>query len=371
MTSKYTTTLNVFEYFKWNLKIPAFVSGETPVKEIVDSSGTLATASIIYLDHNKVIDKTLSLSYGTAATIGTGTALVLGTDYTVEIDDAKIIMLGSGVGKVGELKVFAEYQYSDMVEDSLVSDIIERATQYLKSECDQTFGTSYVIEKEEYIGKGKWNRLYRCKELPINFIQSQLLADIATATTTVLVSDNSKFTSGDVCTIGTEVVKVTSLVGSTALVVSRGYYGTSAIVAHSKDDYINNTVVEVSNTNKGTLPSFNVLNFKKDYDVNSNTSAFQLLHINADTREDLSQDVFPISNTFDRVRLTYRYGKNDIPYDLEQLTILLVARDLINATLAKNLPNGVDGFSPEAINSIDMEIKRLMRKYRMLLSGGL
>ena len=368
MTATYITTLDVFNYMRWNKKIPAFVSGSTPSKEVVDETGTLTANSIVYLDFNKIIDNTLNLYYGTSGTASV--VLTEGTHYTVDLDNAKITITSSGATLIGSNSVFAEYQYNDFVEDSLVADMVERAQEQIEEECNRRFGTPTLIEREEQTGRGAYDRIYRPKKLPVVVAKTQLTSDITTATTVVLVDDTSGFEVGDILTLNQETLQINAIPSGTSFEVTRGHFGTADIASHSEDDWMINVVVEISNTEMGSTPNWSTLDYRDDFDVDSNTGAIQLLHINANERDDLSQDVFPVFKVFNRVRITYKYGATSVPKDIQKAIILTVARDLIDSALTKSIPEGIDGFAPEAIDKIDAQIKKLLNGKKLLLTDA-
>lgn len=367
----YATTKEVLEFLSWINRIPQFVSGSSPTLEIVDNSATLSSASIIYLDKDKVVSNTLDLSYGSVAT--STTALVEDTDYTFNIDTSEIILKGTGKTKVGTANIYAKYQYNNFIDDSVLSSMIDRAIAKINNDIHQEFGTAYFIEREEHTGRGKYDRIYRTNNLKLQFHNTQInTASIGTSTTdtTLYVKDTSGFKISDICSIEKEAVKVSSIASATQMEIERGYFGTSTATNHNKDTYVANTVVEISNSPIGTVPNYNVLRFKADYDIDGDTGAVQLLHINVEDKDDIVQDVFPLHKIFDRVRLTYRSGTQEIPDDLRKLTIYVVALDVMNQAISGKLAQGINGFNPTAKDTLDAEIKTLKKEFEILLTKG-
>ena len=381
-TSNYATTAEVFDYLNLSLDIPAFVSGSTPLPEIVDDSSTLVTASLVYLDQNRIINDTVTLSRGTSITALS--PLTKDTDYTINLDTGEVSLTDTGRYhlNIGDGILYGEYKYNTFVKDSVMNDMIERASRWIDRETHQSFGTSYLVTREEQTGKGAFDRLYRGMNLPIMIAKTQLDGDIrtgtaftavavSTATTAITVSDVFGFTPGDLITIGREPMQIDEIdVANKQFIVDRTHFGTANLADHSDNDWVVNMVFEISNTPVGSKPTYNILEFRKRYDVDSDTGAVQLLHIRADDRDDLSPDVFPLNEIFNRTRISYRYGNDTIPPDLTKATILVTARDMMDSTLSRSIPLGIDGFQPGGIDRIEGSITKLINKFRRLLSGG-
>lgn len=384
MATAYASTLKVFEFLRWNNRVPTFVSGETPVLETVDNSGTLTAADVLYLDQNKVIDNTLILTHGPSVTASTA-VLAKTTDYTIDLDRAKITLTGKGATAISANEVHAEYQHNDMIDDSVISDMIDRAGEWMGKEIYKTYGTSIVVLSEEQPGRGAYDRLYRPLNLPVQIAKTQVagtavlgggFVSAGTATTAMIaitvstavqVVSTEGFNVSDVITINDEQMRVLT-VSAASLAVERGFKGTAT--DHSVDDWVINMGFEISNTPLGSVPNWNLLSYRSNFDADSDTGAVQLMHINAGDRDDLSRTIYPLPKIFNRVRVSYRYGDTEIPEPLEKAVIMLVARDLMNSALSKSLPEGIDGFSPTAIEQIDKQIEMLIRKYRTLISRG-
>ena len=127
MTAQYVNTLDVFNYLRCVNEIPNYPDTTTP--EEVDATGSLGVGSAIFLDNRFIIDNTLTLSKG-ANNIDL-TSLTETTDYTINLDNGKIVMASTAVGTDN---VYAEYKSSLMTSDSDMLNRIQRASDEIHNE---------------------------------------------------------------------------------------------------------------------------------------------------------------------------------------------------------------------------------------------
>jgi len=369
--TQYCSTLQVFEYLNWIKEQPEFISGSSPVLEEVDTSGTLSNGSIIYLDYNKVINNTLTLSFGASA--ASVTALTITTDYTIDLDKAKVTITTAGATAIGANNVYAEYNYSNIdnrpgISDSFVSTMIDRSVALFDNIMNRSFQTSVLVTREERIGKGKFARKYLPFNLKVLPVKMTLTTTVDDSQTDFVTSTNTGLTAGDFITIENEVISVDSVDSSTTLTVTRGALGSTG-AAHTSTAPMVNAAIEVSTTPLGSIPSYSVLAYPSDFDIDSDTSYFTLLH-NDITAEGLFIGQFPEKNVPNRVRLSYNYGATSVPTDIEQACISQVARWLVSSSIAKGLSEGQDGFTPTAQEVLSEDILAILKQHTLLLADG-
>ena len=364
MTITYCTTLEVFEYLQWVKQIPNYPSSTT--LESVDTSGTLANSSKIYLDHGKVIKNTQTISYGTSAT--SVTSLVETDDYSINLDIGEITITTAGAVKIGTDTVYAAYKYNDFTTDSYVEDLIERKEEYLIKKTEKEFGTLTLVEREEHTGKGAFQKVYFTDERPANLIKTQLASNVTASATAFEVDSTTGFTATDYGTIGDEVYQIVTVTSATALEVTRAKYGTTG-AAHSSDDWTINSVVETSNTQQGAVPIWKVQSFRSRFDTDSDTGAIQLFYVNSVDGDSIGWILYPLHHIFNRFRITYTKGSLTVPEPITHLTILLVVKSMMNSTLGKSHIQGIDGFNPTGYEEIDKEIKEILGEYNKLIIG--
>ena len=84
----------------------------------------------------------------------------------------------------------------------------------------------------------------------------------------------------------------------------------------------------------------------------------------------MASGIYPPHRTFNRVRLTYSYGTDSVPLDIQRACILMVAYDLMLSGISKSIPEGRDGFQPTAQEKIEAEINKILKKHRTLKIDG-
>jgi len=367
--TQYCTTKQVFEYLNWIKEQPEFVSGQTPTLEEVDTSGTLANGSVIYLDHNRVIDNTLVLSYGASA--ASVTTLTITTDYTIDLDKAKITITTAGATAIGANSVYAEYGYSEIdnrpgINDSYISTLIDRAVALFDNEMNRSFQASVLVTREERVGKGRFARRYLPRQLPVLDVKMTLTTTVTDSDTTFVVNDTTGLTASDYITIGQEVASIDSVDSSTNLTVTRGALSSTA-AAHTSGVFLVNVAVEVSTTPIGSTPTYRFLSYPEDFDIDSDTSYITFLH-NDITADGLFLGQYPEKNVPNRVRLSYNYGTSSVPSDIEMACISQVSRWLVSSSIAKGLSEGQDGFTPTAQEVLSEDILMILKQHKLLLA---
>lgn len=364
MTAEYCTPLEVNEYLEWDIEVPNYP--EETTLETVDDSGSLVSGSLIFLDHGKVIQDTLTLYYG--ADVDNVTALIVTTHYTFDESTAKITLTAAGATLIGTDNVYAKYKYNEYKKNSVILDLIRGMSNYMDSELDSINTTPELVEKEENVGKGAYNRIYRSRCLPVKVIKMTLTTTVTASETSFVVSDTTGLEVGDYVVIENEVIKIDSVDSVTELTVIRGQYGSTA-VAHNSGLWMINYVVEISNSPIGFTPTWKLLKYRSQYDVDSDTGAVQLLHITAEERDDLGFEVYPLPSVFNRIRFTYKKGITSIPQDITNLCVLFVVREIMNSIIAKAHSGGINGFVPSTQERVDVSIERIMREHRKLLAS--
>lgn len=366
--TQYCTTKQVFEFLNWAIDVPEFVSGSAPSFEEVDVSGTLANGSVIYLDHDKVIDGTLVLSYGASA--ASTTTLTLTTDYTIDLDKGKITITSAGATAIGSDKVYAEYyQYSSIdgrpgARDSVVSTLIDRAVAHFDKEMNRSYQASVGVLREVRTGQGRNSRRYYPYNMKPIVVPTTLTTTVDSSETGFVVGSTSGMTAGDYITIGGEVLSIDSVDSATALTVTRGELGSTG-AAHTAGDELVNAAMEVSTTPNGSTPTWIVLSYSGDFYIDPESGLFTVLH-NDITSEGLFVGQYPQKGTVNRVRLTYSYGSSSVPSDIEQACIEQVARWLSSASIAKALGEGQDGFVPRANEVLSEDVKAILKEHKLM-----
>lgn len=365
--TQYCSPLQVCDYLNITKKIPEFVSGESPELETVGVGD--ASTDVFYLDHNNVISGTYTISYGSSEQ--SVTALTETTHYTLNLEEGKLTLTASGLSTVSTNEIYAEYKYTDEVKDSLVSDLIDRNTDKIDALTNRSWQSPSLVTQEEHEGRGAYRRLYRPKNLPLYLVTTTLSSGITSSATTLVLTSTTGLSASDIITVGSEQMSIDSVDSSTNLTVTRGANSSTA-AAHSSGDWCVNAAVEISNESVGTVPSYETLSFRDEWDIDSTTGLIQLLHYNPEASDHITLTDFPTNNTFGRLRLTYKYGEDlngTVITDTEitQLCIYMTAQDLVNTSIARALMKGIDGFTPQTADHLRTDIDRIIKQKRLLL----
>lgn len=364
--TQYATTKQVFDFLKWTLQIPNYP--KVTELETVDDSGTLVSGNKIYLNNAHVIDNTFTLSFG--ASVSSVTPLTEDTHYTMDLTKSEATITAAGAAVILTASVFGEYKYNTFCDDVDVSVMIDRVSKQIEKETDRQFGSIRQISQEEHIGKGRYARLYHGVNFGILLGKTQLSTAVPNTTaTTFTVDSTTNFTADDTVTIEGEQVTVDSVDSTTQLTVTRGVNGSSA-ANHSVDKWLANVGIQISNTRRGGDPTFRTKKYRNDFDVDSDTGAVQLLHINPTERDELATELFPPWGTFNRLRMSYTIGTSTVPDDLIKATILKVSSDLTRSAIAKGITEGRDSFNPLAQKELEDEFNKVMSQYRRLAIDG-
>jgi hypothetical protein len=362
----YCNTEDIFDYLGLSLEVPNYDNGVTD-KEFIGAADN-TTTTIYFLDHNKVINGTQTIFYGSGSTATT--YLTETTHYIFNNERGSFVLNDDGNALVGTENLYATYKYNVNYKDSVVQDLIDKNTLLIDGILNKSWQQEIISVREEQSGRGNYNRLYKTRKAPVTFAITKLSGDVDSSTTTFIVDSTTNYSTGDYCTIEDEVVVISSVDSNIQLTVGRAQLGTSA-VAHSDQKYMINVVVEISNTREGAHPVWYLQGFRNQFDVDSEIGAVQLLHINArETDNSVFFDQYPSLRIFNRVRITYKNGSSYIPSDIKQLCILMSAKDLFNSQILSALARGTNGFNTDTVGIIDKEIDRIIKEnYRIRLDG--
>lgn len=359
---EYITPLQFIKDLELDLNIPNYPIDTS--LEIVDDSGSLSTSSKVYLDNGKVINGGISLYYG--ADTDNITELTEDTHYEVDYNKSEITFTSAGITLISTDNIYAEYVYNLHVKSQTVENLIKSSSKFIANQVRQTFNEPTQMLRESLIGQGAFNRLYSPIKRPVYVKILTLSSDITDSDTDINVNSTTGIDSGDYLTIEEEVLLVNSVTDSTTLSVQRGALDTIASTHLSSIELVN-VVVELSNTPLPGEPTFHTLQFRADWNIDSDTGAIQLLHVNAVDRSDMAQTVYPPHRIQHRVRLSYKYGWAEVPEDVKRLTFLIVASELRNMNILKSHIGGIDGFQPMGQAEINNQIQRIKNRYNTLL----
>ena len=363
MVLKYATTLQLNEILKLNIKVPSRDTGQVPSNEEV-GTGDNSTA-IFYLDQYNLIANTLILYYGATEPTATNT-LTETTHYTINLETGKITLTAAGITLLDTNIIFAEYQYSKLTvdfSDAYLNDVLLRCEAQSDSMLNTSFtdGTAtnpaYPSKHSIMPSQGVNNRNFRVENLPLIDVSSLLDANITDSDVTldVITGEGSKFPTSGRIIIGSEVISYTGISTDTLTGLTRGVDSSTAAI-HTAADSIHTTIFEISESDEGSVPSFETLSWEDNYyaDENGNVYIYEGSKI-----DNIPQDI-P-----NRIKIRYYYGYDSIPKDITRLTLLLAKRELIQDNIGKALVEGRNEFKPEMFNVDINEINRIVNAYKI------
>lgn len=373
VTGQYVTTLELNEFMNMWDEIPDFQPTKTPVVEQV-SSGAVSTTTVFYLDNNKVIDNTLTLSYGASSAVtATRTELTETTDYTVNLDTGRVTLTATGQGASSASTLYAEvYKYNNLgLSDSYIRDILDRAQTKIDRRTNTHFADGsqatpdYVFVTQEYFeGKGEYRHDYFTKKYPIPNVNTQLNGAILTTTTTLTVDSTSGFGTTGTASIETEQFSWTGKTNTTFTGVTRGTNSTTA-ATHSDDTDIKWLIVEISRDDEGESVTFDTMKPDTEYSMDYKSGRTKIMEkLTVDDSATTGVNLMPIQYVPKRVRVSYPYGYSEIPEDIQEVNLMIAAKELSKSAMRRALTDGNDGFRPSDIVFSDEEIEEIIARYR-------
>lgn len=360
---QYCSVEDVLNYLNLLKEVPDY-SSQITSKEVVGTGNGVQT--IFLLDHANIVPLTYYLYYG--ATEAAALALTETTHYTLDMDSGKITLTAAGVTLIATNNIYAAYKWSDY-KTSEISGLCDKATEQIDGDCKQTWQLPTLVTREEKIGFGINQKQYRVSNLPIYVVRPTLTTTVADSDLSFVLSSVTGIDSGDYLIIDSEVVLVgTVTVGTNTITVTRAKFGTSA-ASHTAGTELVNVIVELSRTPIGTVPTWEVKQFRADYEVSDDTSYVTLLN-NSYTNRGMYVGDYPPKGLPNRVRITYKFGHATPDHELKLLSILYVVREFVNKGIFRALLNGIDGFNPQTASMVDARIADILKTKKLILADG-
>lgn len=346
--------------------------GESRAKETVGTGNNNTT--VFWLDHAGVLDDTYTLSHGTSEP-GT-TDLTESTHYTLSKDNGKVTLTSTGVSTVTTNNIYAAYSFINMSHGQVLTDTqLQTALDQAQAEFENmtynkwTDGTDDTPDytqatNEKHTGKGRWDRNYYLKNFPLPNVSTDLNSGIDDDDTTIIVDSTSGFPSSGTLTIETEKITYTGKSSTTFTGCSRGS-GDSTAASHSDGETVYPWCFEVSSTDPGSSPTWNVLEHDVDYDLDLNRGR---VHVYWDDviLDTLSTTTYPPQMIPNRFRGTYIWGNSTIPNDVKKAVLMIAAKNLVHTTFRKSNLDGTDhGQKVSQLANIDNDwIMSVIERYR-------
>lgn len=364
ITLRYATTLELCEVTNQR--------GDIGVDTDYEEVGTGNNSETIFnLDQKYVIADTYHIYYG--ATVNNVTELTETTHYTLALNTGRITLTAAGVTAVGTNKIFAQYSYNTSgLSNSYLTSVISRA----ETEVDSTLNTTFTdgtqnnpdypsVINESHMSQGLFNRSYSTENKPLIDVSSSLASNITAAATslTVATGDGVLFPTSGSIIIGSEIITYTGVSTNTLTGLTRGVYDSTA-AAHTAGDSIHTTSVQISGTDEGSTPTWYTLTWDSEVTVNE----IGKVYIYDDTLYStitVGNSLLPKQDIPNRLRISYLWGNDEIPYDITRLTLLFAQRSLWSDAILGSLIKGRNEFNPELLSVIESEANLIISKYRI------
>ena len=361
MTATYATPLELARYLNIEQTIPARTPGATKDYETVGTGDDSTTQ--FDLDFAYIIAGSYTIYYG--ANTESLTALTETTHYTLDKDLGRITLTSAGVTAVGTDNIYAGYSYTqagngvDGLTNTRLQEALDRAQDQLDSDtgahwADGTDATPDYnqVTNEKHSGKGRYLRDYFTKEYPLPDVSTTLDGDVTADDEEITVVSTDGFPSSGYISIGSDKIQYTGKTDTT-------FTGCTSVEAHSDGAGVYPFVIEISQTDEGTEPSWQVLNKDSEYDLDLSSGRIRIF--NDVTNETYYSSQYPPGDIPNRFRITYIWGYETIPADVKRLCLMLAVKDLIHTTLRRDLLFGRDTTGRDNYNIDDEWIDSTIR----------
>lgn len=364
---RYATTLQFAEILGARMDVPSWEIGTDPTNEAVGTGDD--SNSVFYLDQKNIIADSYILYANNVAMIET-------THYVLDLLTGKITLTAAGITLLSTNNLTASYSYlnNGMNNDFLVS-VLQRAEQEVDDSVNGTFldtsveNPEYCVSDETYATKGYFEQQYFSKERPIVDVSCDLSADITDSDVTISLDTGCGILfplTGNVL-IGTEIVSYTGITDDDLTGCTRGALNSTAS-AHIIGDTIHTSIMQVSGTAQGSVPTWNTLQYNSDFVIDDRKFFIY---------DNVIQGVGVTSNNLlstpdveNRVRLIHLFGFDSIPTTITRLTLLYGKRQLITDNVGKSMIAGRNEFKPEMLNADLNEIDRIVNANIQLPMGN-
>lgn len=368
-TATYTTTLKFAQYLQIQNYAPIVDNPTKGAGTAFETVGTASGGGNYFLDNKSIINGTLRI--WTGGTTASAVELTDGTHFTKDLDRGIITINATGSAVANGSALYAEYQHYSHetgMNDTLALDAIRRAQNHIEEETDavwvegNTATPAWPMKWQElHKGRGQFDRTYLTEKYPIQIIVARLNSQIGTAVTTITADSTNGFLSSGTCVINTEQFSYTGKTTTEFTGVTRGVNGTTAS-AHSAAAIITNHIVEMSLDAAGTTATWETQEYLVDYGIDPVAGSIKLVNFDS-IASTILQNKYPVQDLPDRLRITYPYGYNTIPEEIERLTLMIAAKELRSRTINRALIAGRDEFKPSMVNVDDTWIQNTLDRH--------
>lgn len=368
-TPKYTSIASLAKHLGIYTTVPD--KDSTSLEVVGTGNGSAVT---YWLDQIGVLDGTYTLYYGATEAAALSQPLTYTTHYTIDLDTSKITLTGAGATLVSTNNIYAEYAYNrEGILSAELLKAINAAETRIELYTEQRFadGTAadplYRKITDEVI-KGHYSpedKVYDFFWSPSVEIQTTVDGDYTTGGVTLTVADGTGLPNTGTIYIGGNKVAYTARSTNDLTVPA-----TTPSIAD--EAIVSSIVVEVSREPEGSDPSYEVLTYDQDYQLDFLHGRVLLLR-NAYWGEINAEDRLYPSNYLIRVSYMsawYEKGSQPtIPDEIQEVANLIAGKNMIFRTVQKSYTSGMNDFNPTTINSADDYIEEILEYYKPLHVG--
>jgi len=319
-----------------------------------------------YFDVGNVIEYSETLYYGASEILATNT-LTRTTHYSVDYDKGIITLTSAGVTLLSTNKLYGEYSFitRDNPTNTMITEALERAESELERDVRTVFfdGTAAtpdfdVQTNEIHEGQGYYLREYSLDEFPVYDATTTLNGAVSADDSTITVVSTNGFASSGTIAINTNKINYTGKTSTT-------FTGCSNVLAHSDGETVTSFVFEASYDAEGNEPSWTVLEYLVDYDIDFEAGVVKIT-TSAALSDAILDDYFPPRTVWNRFRASYQSGYDSVPLDIVRCVHYMAGKELFGAQMLNSITRGTDGFNVEGFSTIQGWIDETIRDYKIL-----
>lgn len=369
MTNEYATVTQVVEYLQ--ALGTTIDRGNNTLLENIGTGDNAKTKFM--LDQEGYIADTLTLYYGSSEddAIQNSQTLTVTTHYTIDNQTGVITLTGAGVTLLGTNILFADYKYNKLqTPNDTVQNVLDRAAGWVEEYCNTlwTDGTAETpnwekVTDEQHYGEGFSQRHYFVNLRPIVNITATVDGEVSSGASTITVVSTDGFPSSGTLGVGKQKILYTGKTSTTFT----GVTGVTATIADAAT--LRPFVVEASTTPDGDAPTYDILEYDTDYNVEFTSGRVYLSKDSPYANNDVAYELTPPKGVPNRFRVSYLRGYDTIPAEITQAVISQTVSLMNSQAISRALIDGIDGFSPRANDVLKDDVKNILSEHKLMLIG--
>lgn len=369
MSATYSTTdeLNEFMHMSEEIPNPSIVGNP----RVLEDMGTGATTTTrFYVDNAFIVANSYTFYYGATELAALSQPLTETTHYSLDKDLGVLTLTSAGTSIIGSNNIFSAYKFNNLgFKDSELQDQLDRAQSRIDKKTRNHWADGSVatpdynqVLNEVHDGRGSFTHRYFSDERPFPDVSTNLNGSTSIGTTSFTVDSTDGFPSSGLLGIGKEKITYSSK-------ATTSFSVTALTIAHSDGDEVLPFVFEASNTIDGAAPTWTILSKGDEYDLSLKAGRVYLSSTQFNVSNAIAFAIQPPFRVPNRFRMSYLWGNNTIPDDINQLILMISAQDLLHRAVRKAHTNGINEFEPSMINVDQDMINDIIKSYKNARMG--